>query len=78
MIITQTKVKQYNSTRKIVVCVDGVPVCITTSSKRAADITAYLEGYDVEIADGKIKRQLDKVRGGHLNGGKGESGTCKV
>ena len=49
-------------------CVDGVPVCITTSSKRAADIAAYLEGYDVEIADGKIKRQLDKVRGGHLNG----------
>lgn len=78
MVITRTKVKQYNSTRKIVVCVDGVPVCITTSSKRAADIAAYLEGYDVEIADGKIKRQLDKVRGGHLNGSKGESGACKV
>lgn len=78
MVITQTRVKQYNSTYKTVVCVGGVPVCITKSSKRAADIAAYLEGYDVEIADGKIKRQLDKVRGGHLNGSKSESRTCKV
>lgn len=47
-------------------CVDGVPVCITTSSKRAADIAAYLEGYGVEIADGKLKRQLDKVKSKYI------------
>ena len=47
-------------------CVDGVPVCITTSSKRAADVAAYLEGYDVEIADEKIKRQLDKVKSKYI------------
>ena len=63
MLVTQSRVKQYNSTYKTVVCADGVPVCITASSKRASDIAAYLEGYDVEIADGKIKRQLDKMRG---------------
>lgn len=51
---------------------------VKKKGKTEADIVAYLEGYDVEIADGKIKRQLDKVRGGHLNGSKGESGACKV
>ena len=29
MNLTQTRVKQYNSTYKTVIAVDGVPVCIT-------------------------------------------------
>lgn len=29
MNITQTRVKQYNSTYKTVISVDGIPVCIT-------------------------------------------------
>lgn len=62
MKITQTRVKQYNSTYKTVIAVDGVPVCITRSNKRASDIVSYLSGYDVEINDGKIKKQLDKIR----------------
>lgn len=80
MVVMRTKVKQYNSAYEIVVCVcaDGVSVCKTALSKRAAGITAYLEGYDVGQLMEKIKRQLGKVRGGHLNGSKGESGTCKV
>ena len=61
MKITQTRVKQYNST-KTVIAVDGVPVCITRSNKRASDIVSYLSGYDVEINDGKLKKQLDKIR----------------
>jgi PHD/YefM family antitoxin component YafN of YafNO toxin-antitoxin module len=60
--ITQTRVKQYNSTYKTVVSVDGVPVCITRSNKRASDIMSYLSGYEVEINDGKLKKQLDKIR----------------
>nr|DAQ21543.1 MAG TPA: hypothetical protein [Caudoviricetes sp.] len=62
MKITQTRVKQYNSTYKTVIAVDGVPVCITQSNKRASDIVSYLSGYDVEINDGKLKKQLDKIR----------------
>ena len=62
MKITQTIVKQYNSTYKTVISVDGVPVCITRSNKRASDIMSYLSGYEVEINDGKLKKQLDKLR----------------
>lgn len=42
----------------------GVPVCITRSNKRASDIVSYLSRYDVEINDGKLKKQLDKIRVG--------------
>jgi hypothetical protein len=42
MNITQTRVKQYNSTYKTIISVDGVPVCITRSNKRASDIMFYL------------------------------------
>ena len=62
MNITQTRVKQYNSTYKTVISVDGVPVCITRSNKRASDIMSYLSGYEVEINDGKLKKQLNKIR----------------
>ena len=62
MNLTQTRVKQYNSTYKTVIAVDGVPVCITQSNKRASDIVSYLSGYDIEINDGKLKKQLDKIR----------------
>lgn len=62
MKITQTRVKQYNSTYKTVITVDWIPVCITRSNKRASDIISYLSGYDVEINDGKLKKQLDKIR----------------
>lgn len=62
MKITQTRVKQYNSTYKTVISVDGVPVCVTRSNKRASSIISYLSGYDVEINDGKLKKQLNKIR----------------
>ena len=64
MKITQTRAKQYNSTYKTVVSVDGTPVCITRSNKRASDIISYLSGYEVEINDGKLNKQLDKIRDG--------------
>lgn len=46
MKITQTRVKQYNSTYKIVIAVDGVPVCITQSNKRAKQIEQIAEEID--------------------------------
>ncbi|WP_288681576.1 hypothetical protein [uncultured Eubacterium sp.] len=61
MEIKQTRVKQYNSTYKTVISVDGKPVCITQSNKRASEIVSYLSGYDVKISDGKLKKQLNKI-----------------
>lgn len=61
MNITKTRVKQYNSTYKTVISVDGIPICMTKADKRASEIIAYLNGYDANIADGKIKKILDNI-----------------
>lgn len=62
--ITTKRVKQYNSTRKTVVMVDGEPVCIVSGcGKTVSNVIAYLSGYDVPIKDGTLKRELDKYRG---------------
>lgn len=63
MNITTCRVKQYNSTFKTVISVDGKPICIVAGvGKTVSNIIAYLNGYDVNIADGKIKKALDKYK----------------
>lgn len=63
MEIITYRVKQYNSTNKTVIMVDGKPVCIVQGcGKTVSNIVAYLNGYDVEIQDGKIERLLEEVR----------------
>lgn len=62
MKIEEVKVKQYNSTYKHIVMVDGVPICITNSGKRASECIQYLNGYNADISDGKIRKILDKYR----------------
>lgn len=63
MQITTKRVKQYNSTNKTVIMVDNDPICIVDGcGKTVSNIMAYLNGYDVPIADGKIKRLLDKIK----------------
>lgn len=63
MYITTCRIKQYNSTYKTVVCVDGKPVCIVAGvGKTLSNVIAYLNGYDVDIADGKIKKALDVAK----------------
>ena len=72
MEITTYRIKQYNSTNKTVVLVDNKPVCIvsgSTTGKTVSNIMAYLEGYDVPINDGKIKKLLDKIKKNKANGG---------
>lgn len=64
MEIKVEKVKQYNSTYKHVVMVNGKPVCITDSSKRASLIVAYLTGYAVDINDGSVEKVLVEIRRG--------------
>lgn len=63
MNITTHRIKQYNSTYKTVVCVDGEPICIVAGvGKTLSNVIAYLNGYDADIADGKIKKALDMCR----------------
>lgn len=62
MNINVVKAKQYNSTYKRVLIIDGVPVCIVASDKRANECIQYINGYDADISDGKIKKILDKYR----------------
>ena len=63
MNINAYRVKQYNSTTKTVITVDGVPVCIVSGKGiTASNIMAYLQGCDVDIKDGAVKKVLDKVK----------------
>jgi len=53
MKIDTYRVKQYNSTSKTVVCIDGKPICIVQGcGKTLSNIIAYIQGYDVKITDG--------------------------
>lgn len=63
MKIDTYRVKQYNSTSKTVVCIDGKPICIVQGcGKTLSNIISYIQGYDVKIADGKIKKIIDKYK----------------
>lgn len=61
------RVKQYNSTYKHILMIDGVPVCITQSGKRMSECIQYLNGYNADINDGKIKKILDQYRLNSVN-----------
>ena len=61
MTINTYRVKQYNSTFKTVVCIDGKPICIVQGcGKTVSNIVSYIQGYDVKINDGRIKKILDE------------------
>lgn len=64
------KVKQYSSTNKYVLLIDGVPVAITRGGARASLLMQYVEGFDVDIQDGRLKKVLDKYREEKLRGEK--------
>lgn len=55
-------VKQYNSTFKHILIINGNPVAITDSVERVNILESYVKGYDVEINDGAIKKILDKYK----------------
>lgn len=67
MEIKVVKVKQYNSTYKHVIMIDGEPVCLTNSDKMASECIQYLNGYTADINDGKVRKALDKYRMAPVN-----------
>ena len=63
MNITTHRIKQCDSTYKTVVSVDGKPICTVAGvGKKVSNVIAYLNGYDVDIADEKIKKALDMCK----------------
>lgn len=64
MNISTVKVKEYNSTNKHVLMVEGIPVCIVRGNKSLNDCISYLINGEPLLKDGKIMKLLDKVKGG--------------
>lgn len=64
MKIETFKVKQYNSTYKHILVVDGIPIVITKSANRLSQCIAYLSDKRVEIKDGVVRKKLDSVSKG--------------
>lgn len=60
MDIKTKTIKQYNSTYKHLLIVDGEPICLATGGARLSEFIKYLEGYEADINDGAIKKMLDK------------------
>lgn len=59
------KLKQYNSTWKRLLLINEEPVCIVAGNAQASKCLQYLNGYNVEIHDGKIKKILDEYMKKH-------------
>ena len=59
MNIRTKAIKQYNSTYKHLLIVDGEPICMADSGKRVSEFIKYLEGYDANINDGAIIKALN-------------------
>lgn len=64
MNISTVKAKEYNSTNKHVLMVEGIPVCIVRGNKSLNDCISYLINGEPLLKDGKIMKLLDKVKGG--------------
>jgi hypothetical protein len=62
MNISTVKVKEYNSTNKHILIVEGNPVCIVRGNKSLNDCISYLMNREPSLKDGRIKKILDKVR----------------
>ena len=64
MNISTAKVKQYGSTHKHILMVEGIPVCIVRGSKSLNDCINYLINGEPSLKDGKIMKILDKLKRG--------------
>ena len=64
MNISTARVKQYGSTYKYVLMVEGIPVCVVRGSKSLNDCIGYLMNGEPFLKDGKLMKILDKVKGG--------------
>ena len=64
MNISTVKVKQYSSTYKHILMVEGIPICIVRGTKSLNDCINYLMNGKPSLKDGRIMKILDKVKEG--------------
>lgn len=62
MNITTAKIKEYSSSYKYVLIVNGNPVCIVRSNKSLNACISYLINGEPVLKDGHIMKLLDKYR----------------
>lgn len=63
MNITTYRVKQYSSKNVTVICVDGKPFCTARGQNSIGNIIGRLNGFDTQLKDEKLKRDIDKFIG---------------
>jgi hypothetical protein len=62
MKIEVVRVPQYMSKNVNVIMVDGKPICTCRGAETTAIITATLEGYPMNVLDGRIAKKIMEVR----------------
>jgi len=56
------KVKQYSSKYVNVILVNNIPICTVRGNKSTSNIIAFLQSYETDIKDGKIKKILELLK----------------
>lgn len=62
MEIKVVRVPQYMSKKVNVIMVDGKPLCTCRGNRITQNIIARLQGYDVEVIDGRIKKLIERAK----------------
>lgn len=62
MEIKVVRVPQYMSKKVNVIMVDGKPLCTCRENRITQNIIARLQGYDVEVIDGRIKKLIERAK----------------
>ena len=61
MTVEVIRVPQYMSKKVNVIMVDGKPLCTCRGNYTTQTIIAKLQGYDVDIKDGRIVNLIERV-----------------
>lgn len=62
MDIKTYRVPQYSSRPVTVIVVNGEPLCTVRGNKSISNIIAKLNGYDIDIHDGRIEKKIREIR----------------
>ena len=65
--ISVVKVKQYSSTYKQILMINGVPAVIVRGNESLSDCIGYFMNGEPELKDGKIMKILDNIKKGGDN-----------
>ena len=66
--ISVVKAKQYSSTYKHILMINGVPAVIVRGNQSLSDCISYFMNGEPELKDGKIMKILDNIKKGGANG----------